>query len=322
MVSMWRGLVPLPYSYVHNESYWWFFTLQSHFITFMLLLLVIWHSTNIASDFCTKDRRSVKFRGKKPKINKHYIALSMCAYLSIFWYLMSLVVVETQQWKIFSDYCHLILVTSSDFYFIAKEFMYLTFILRLHTVYHETQFAYKKIHLISIAVVSVILCILNCLTGIFYIQVERIYYDNLSFATHCPSYYPMAQVLFTGICDAIMSAFLLILFIIPLRSMVLIQKGPNIQTVYNLLYLAIKSMILTSVAILSTVIFLTSLLIFNSLMLGFSDMFLNSICIVLMTPYYDDDKYYKKLCCLSLKVSNYYIHKYSKPEETIDSFTY
>eukprot|EP01084_Bolivina_argentea_P194340 333435_1 len=286
--------------YAHQEWFWWIYVLISHITTFLLILLWIWQSINVFFDLCTQNRKCLQWRSLKPPKDRLYIMTTLCSYITICLYVFTSICIIMEQWRIFSNICDNIVIIGTDFYLTAKAMMYLAFILRLHTVYRHTHYAYNYKFLIIAAIIITIVNIMNCIFTAVSNGIDLIFYDNLPFALHCNAYYPFIQYIIVGGADIIISISFLIAFVYPLNS---IQRMMSIRkSVNNLMYLGIKSLILTGIAAMSTLMFLLSLLLSSSLIFGTTDTLVNSICIILMTPYYNDTIYYKKVCCLWIKI--------------------
>jgi hypothetical protein len=115
----------------------------------------------------------------------------------------------------------------------------------------------------------------------------------------------------TLVWDMFMNILSLCLFIIPLRK-TLKEMGHTInlnddtkmsKMSGKMFYLAVKYTLLTSGAAATTIVSLLLLLLVPPVayLMGF-DVVFNSVCLMLMTAYYPDDKYYQRLCscCLYL----------------------
>ena len=117
--------------------------------------------------------------------------------------------------------CHII-NNSKDVivYYIGKICMFLIFILRLHSIYGSSAFAYKpiilKIFAMTITTTMIILCILTV------IETKPVWLNFNVFGQkyrNCTTVFPFYYIVFYGLHEIIVTTITLIMFIIPLRKL-------------------------------------------------------------------------------------------------------
>lgn len=108
-------------------------------------------------------------------------------------------------------------------------------------------------------------------------------------------------------------------FSIPLKKLreAVSENLPNENYHDKFMYAAVKTSTLTIIALSSTAIMLVIFFVFR-FDLAWVDMVVNSVCLLLMTPYYDDAVYYRNVCWLCIKICTPSEHVY-KPGETADT---
>ena len=107
-----------------------------------------------------------------------------------------------------------------------------------------------------------------------------------------------------AVFDFVMTIVNLIMFIRPLRMLLRdvhkMEKKKSIAT-ERLISTARKFTILTAITTISTCIFLVGLIATDIESLAGVDMILNTVCMLLFTPYYPDKHYYFKWCKCCIK---------------------
>ena len=103
--------------------------------------------------------------------------------------------------------------------------MYLLFLVKLYVVYNGSNFGYKTSFLFIVGLVSVLLCISNCIVVKVYTEIDLFYYDNLSPAMHCNPWYPLAVYFIVCINDIFMALFFLYSFVNPIRMLIKEQSS-------------------------------------------------------------------------------------------------
>eukprot|EP01084_Bolivina_argentea_P160380 279287_1 len=255
--------------YANRVWFWWFQSIIGHVGVIILVIQWIAHTSFCLQDLCSKSRKSVNWRKVKPQITKAYILMILTSEIGVFLYMWTIILLVGEQWKYFVEYCHIFIIISSDTWILAKEFMYFSFLLRLNVIYGKSQYRYPVRVLIIIAIVSMCLTIMNMLFTVFFNNSETIFYDNYPLFLHCSAYYPLFHVLAVGTLDTIMALGFLYAFIRPLRLLAIQHMtsvtnvnatSQNVKSLGKLMSLGKKSLILTTVAVSSTLFFLILIL--------------------------------------------------------------
>ena len=301
--------------YAHTDWYWWLFTIILHLATIIILPLWIMHSLHLYSDLFTNSRSSTDWRKHKPDISPSYKLMTLFSYLTLTLFILTAITLSLSQYKIFMHYCRQLIVWVSIFYVTAKQFMYLLFLVKLYIVYNGSVFKLKYKFLILMGFICVIVHLITIILFIFYIGINLTFYENMYFAMHCNSFYPLFVLLIAGSFDVFMTIFFLYSFVAPIRLIISKNTDNDCHEGSNGLYhIAIKAIILTVVAIVSKLIMLTFLFFTNSLLLGPIDVVINFLCVLFMTPYYKE-KYYQYICCVCIKCGDAVIKQQSKDIE-------
>ena len=287
--------------YAHQSWFWILFTVILLIAILIGMPLWIIHSINVCQDLFTSERQSIDWRKKKPIINKSYRIMTLLSYLSITMYLCIGIPQSLSSYKYFKDYCLELIEISTYLYFIAKQCMYFLFLCRLYVIYNGSSFEYKPRFLFMIGAISMLLCISNFIIVKFYTEIDLIFYADIPIAMHCNPYYPLMIYFIFGINDIFMTLFFLYSFVKPIR--LLVKKSESSENDQYLIKLVSKSVIVTLVAVLSTLAFTVVLLQTTTLLFGIFDIFINFFCMMLMTPYYNE-KYYERLCCVLVILVN------------------
>eukprot|EP00483_Globobulimina_turgida_P006248 UN06258 len=154
--------------------------------------------------------------------------------------------------------CGYIAVPGSFLYIISKQLMYLLFILRLYTVYKDSQYEYKLAHInimvsVSILLNLIILICMYCFGVTVVLDVVNTSYKN------CTMVFPLWLSGSAALSDLLHQSFLIYLFVKPL---ILIQKRKQHNSRHNaqanLRRLCLKYYILGLCASISTTMFCLS----------------------------------------------------------------
>lgn len=78
------------------------------------------------------------------------------------------------------------------------------------------------------------------------------------------------------------------------------HKDRHIKVSRKILYTATKTTILTTVSTVSTVTFTIIVILTGIGFIAIPDPIVNSLCLLMMTPYYSDKKWYQRLCWLCM----------------------
>ena len=193
-------------------------------------------------------------------------------------------------------------------YNIGKGCMYLVFTLRLHIVYNRSIYAYNTKLLIIYGIWLIITYIFIAIFGFITISTKRytisLFGDNFIVCNIPHDFY---EILISGIMDLSNSLITLIPFIIPIPKIIKsLNEKYTIQSRQmnqDLLHPAIKVLILTMVANITSIFAHVIAALTETVTPFFIDIPINSTCVMLMTLYYD--KVYIKLCCGLIKVVGY-----------------
>ena len=137
-------------SFIHADKvwFWWLYTVTQHICNLIIISLWIIHSINLFLDLCTKTRKSVNWRKNRPTIDVSYKILHLFSYLSLTLFFCSATTMALANYRIFHQYCKQLLITTTDLYIIAKQFMYSLFLVKFICFYNGSSFGYKPKHLI------------------------------------------------------------------------------------------------------------------------------------------------------------------------------
>eukprot|EP01084_Bolivina_argentea_P182976 315810_1 len=188
-------------------------------------------------------------------------------------------------------------------YTFGKGCMYLLFVMRLYSVYHDTTFEFNHYILKASAIYVIIMTI--TLTTLGYITIFPIPYTftfNNKSIHFCNGAIPMyTAILFVG-NDFFITIISLYAFTLPLRKMIKkLDDGDYCQKAsHKFKFSSNKITILSLTAVCSTFIGMMFLFFAGSNALLWIDCVVNCICMMLMTPYYPG--VYAKLCCGLIKI--------------------
>ena len=185
-------------------------------------------------------------------------------------------------------------------------FMYLAFIIRLCTVYNNPLYQYNLSTLKIICLLTIIYAFTVCCLTIWF--------------TKSKSYYGICEgdiapfiAGLMAIYDMVLSIGTTIAFIRPIRILIksIFQNTANStgqntksdEQLIPLINISVKYSVLTSIASISTFLLMITIAL-GYTFAGPIDFFVNMVCMVLMTRYYNDGKYYERFCCGAIKCSN------------------
>lgn len=203
-------------------------------------------------------------------------------------------------------------------YHTAKTLMYLLFLARLFMVYRTSAYAYSS------KCVSV-MCAIIIVYGLIVMLAMALVFDSRVYAFggihNIPNYCDGALEGLTGALvaleDMAVSVGFLAAFYIPLRRTIkaVAQSVRNVhqpeqKALFKIKYAGTKHTIITAVAMISTFILVTSTVATDLNFIIGLDPVVNSVCMILMTPYYRDEQFYQRLCkcclwCVSRKQAKY-----------------
>merc|ERR1712228_1018245 len=189
---------------------------------------------------------------------------------------------------------------------LAKQAMYLIFLFRLHGTYRDTSYEYNSRVLVTIGTLSCVWTLIVCVNTVLFSEVQTSVAEDLPFPVRRHCNVPFWAILMSTASDITLSVVFIFLFVKPLRKM---TKQMGHEQMKQLHYVGVKALILTSICIVTTLIFLLYLLLTHKTIFLALDSSINCICILMMTPYYPDNLFYKKLCILFIKCNKKYNSK-------------
>eukprot|EP01084_Bolivina_argentea_P272733 464435_1 len=282
-------------------------------LTLIMIFVVVAHFVNIISDLCTESRKAVLHRNERPKINLKYKVLAWLTFVSVVLFAIAIITnsLVIYNYKLSLDLCafnYWLQVICVGTYMTAKLFMYLVFLLRLVMVYGSSSYAYNTNCLLIIAIIFVIITLAIIIIHVFAYRVHALGYNGLFII--CDGTFNAIATLLVAITDFSAAFGFIAAFLYPLwKNVNLLRKyhatNPRLHSLINI---GLKATILTTTAGISTIIvvLIIGLLegktgVFFGYFAAPLEFIVNSLCILLMTPYYSDDKYYRKMCCIMIK---------------------
>ena len=270
------------------------------------IILVSVHSRNTCKEYWLLD-------SKRENNNRIYRVLAYLILMSLWCYVFSLLNAIIFWIPQLQTYCAISIIIRTWTYLLAKMFMYLVFIVRLHIAYRYSNSIYQ-FELSSLKITSALVILSGISLGMFAsvtIKPDE-YHESAQVLAYCRFSSPPITAALFGLYDIIFSIGTLIAFVNPLRKLIKgILSNPNMTKqarndfeVEELIYVGVRCVILTSVATFST------LLMMVLVVLGFPffapiDFIVNMVCMMWMTKYYDDKKYYERVCIITIKCSNW-----------------
>merc|ERR1719229_1633233 len=159
-------------------------------------------------------------------------------------------------WEFMIKYCMSTLAGHLSYPY-AKLFMHFTFLLRLHTIYKDTEYKYKPIYLKCFAIFSSILVVSASSLHASKFTLSRHLYPNIPGAMSCTAQATINPFVLGGLAlsDFVMSVSFIIMFTIPLLKLAkTLSHGDAKKNKRELTRLAARTMILTSTACLTTMV--------------------------------------------------------------------
>ena len=204
--------------------------------------------------------------------------------------------------------CQMNVITVGLAYLVAKISMYLSFIIRLSMVYNNSFYEYNST-ILRIICVCIIIYGLGCCAGMVLFATPYHPYQHptkqyISFCQTGGNLWLGALIVLYDMSCCIGS---MIAFINPLRKLIktILMRNTSQEQCRNLtplIKIGNKYAILTSVAAIST--FMTIMVAaLGSHFIAPLDFIANMICMILMTNYYNEGRYYERLCCGIIKCS-------------------
>eukprot|EP01084_Bolivina_argentea_P174535 302323_1 len=289
------------------EWYWWFGNVFFVGGSIIGLIIAIFHSRNVFLDLFTDNRTSISHRKSLPLITWTYKAISFCIVFSLYFFVINMIISELSNQRFMDNMCKFVAITVSLSYQLSKMFMYLVFIIRLHSVYNNTPYQYNGILLIMICVFIILISI--TINTLIIISVKTFYYSSNRhhYIVSCGAEIDEYIIFLIALYELTLAIGSVIAFIVPLQNVV--KSIQSAETNYalklklkRLRNVGRKNAILTWMATLSTLLLMAALATGYLIVAPF-DYVINMICMVLMTPYYKDSYYYNKICCGIIKCS-------------------
>eukprot|EP01084_Bolivina_argentea_P003087 5767_1 len=330
---------------VYSERDQWRIAVVTIAIFVLVIILTMVHSAKFYSDFFTQARDVLNFRRAKikPEITPRYKLISYLTYATLILCLI-LLLVEVIQFNFSVGGCtsrNLILSIIDKFAWLSSRCLtYLIFILWLHELYGKTP---KYAHNPTKLGVAGIIVIIFYLT-IFILITVCITRNPVYFSDFNKSQYPyFCQVLWdedlislimgtVAIFEIIACITAIVCFIRPLNRLATDcnQKQNDDNTrLQKLMYLGYKYKTLVITNTTYTLIWMALAICSYTAMatgVGQLDFFINPLCLVLMTYYYPNDRYYERFCCLCIACCDPKRQKYKskatihkRDEDSIDT---
>ena len=284
-----------------DEWRWW----VGHFAfgtgTIIGIIIVSMHSKNVYLDM-VHTRKNMQKRTE-------YTLLSLIILCSLFSYVITMMISILFWIPQFIPFCHVFAIIATWSYGLSKTFMYLAIIIRLHLVYSNPIYHYN---LTLLKIVSVLVVIFGFLLAIFsnFTTKTDAFHGTKSYIKGCKLITnPFVNIL-TAAKDMILCIGSIIAFLYPLRKIIKsILNNTNISNeqrnkLNELIQTGNKYVILTMIATLSTFMLMVIVKMGYALFAGI-DFITNMICLMLMTPYYNDKVYYERICCGAIRLSNW-----------------
>eukprot|EP01084_Bolivina_argentea_P283761 486079_1 len=286
--------------------------------------LLIVHTYNTISDLCTKERKAVSSRRTKPTIDTKYKSLVICTYLAVFFMTAATITGVTNHFATIDLHCDIPITGLICCIQFSKSWMFTVFCLRLYSIYDQSAFRYSSKCILFFLILIWCYGIMAISITIYLVESINFDYGHPNYPNWCgsadESIYAIIGAL-TTIQDLIAAVGFLFAFWRPLRSTFKTMQasdglsGGTNKTQRKILYAGTKTTILTLVATFSTLLFLT-LTASMSGIFSIPDQTINNVCLLLMTAYYPDKKYYQKICCWCIKCCDKRKTENEKYEET------
>ena len=236
---------------------------------------------------------------------------------SLYGYTLTMLILLIPYFPNMGQYCSVSLKTITSTWLAAKMFMYLAFITRLCLVYNNPIYGYNVniLKIISglVVIFALILSVFTTLT----LNVTPVHDDERPFentVSSCDTEIKPIIGILIGLYDLIFSIGSMYLFINPLRktikSISSMRRGgvatmDQRNKLEQLMQVGRKYMVLTCTASLSTILLMVVVVLADGIVSASQiDYIVNMACLMLMTPYYNKDEYYDKICFLTIKCSN------------------
>ena len=273
---------------------WWTDIILFSLGLIIALIITIMHSKNVYSEL----------KSRKKDLPKTHKLLSFTIISSLISFFVA-VLSPLLNFTVPFNSCQFYVIILAWPYPFAKMFMYLAFIIRLYAVYNNPLYHYN---LLTLKTISIIIIIWAISLYIYMIPTSKAHTisgpDSINICILEPNLIAGAMAL---LYDIVFNIGLMIAFINPLRKLIkfiLNSKSEENSKVTEKQKQELKPLITTSIkyVVLTTVAFLTTLLSIIVWSAGYTfaapfDYIVNMICIILMTSYYEKQRYFQRLCC-------------------------
>eukprot|EP01084_Bolivina_argentea_P171297 296770_1 len=282
---------------------------------FIVTILLIIQIRKVYSDLCTKERKSVSHRTANPIITKLYTSVNIMTCFSIFCYAITGLLECFKQGH--SRKCIIEFYVVVVFLIWSKSSIFTVYLLRILSTYGHSRYAYPKwIIYILIAIQWIIGLSLPIIINIF---TKIFVFDEDGFPDPCWGIFRDFEALWLITWDFVMNFGSLIAFTIPLyktlhdtkrkKSNNTNSNKENVDHTVNRVHssrknmkgIGIKVSVLTSVSSITTIGALIAFVAFTFAHIFPFDWVINSVCLMLMTPYYPDEIYFHRLCGICIK---------------------
>ena len=302
--------------YFETAEYFWI-TTTFYFIAAILVMLILSiHTYNLCSDLCTSKRKSLQHRSQLPPISRKYISTAILTQFTLTIFCVAACIAAYLRWKFMESTCQILSILVAISYTTAKGLMYILFVARLYSVYGSSAYKYNPKLLIFLVIINLLYCLSFIIILPIWTEIDVVHLEFAEYVIFCQPQWPESIVLAIGGYDFIFSILFLVAFNWPLRKISQHRMrsnsynqrtdnnpskvNPEQKMIATLINLGTKSKILIWNAILSTLFHMIFIIITDSPTTVTVDIVVNCICICLMTPYYADDMYYNRLCCLCI----------------------
>ena len=282
--------------------------------------LSIQSNKNESKDNMNKSKTNANLNTKRgPKVTLLYKTIAIFVVLACWHYTFVIIFSLISKFEFGQIYCYEIVIWDSWNFQFAKMYMYLVFITRLHIVYKSSAYAFKPIKLKIISIFIIIICfVINIITSIVQTTYSEYYqhkYIPSDIGAICKADTYIITVGLIVLLDMTFAIGTIIVFLSPLRKIVrhLTQRNNNLspqvkRSMKRLMAVGRKFAILAIMAMITTISLMVVFGLTNITALIPLDFLTNQTCMVLMTPYYKDDKYFDRFCCGIIKCSKCCCH--------------
>ena len=275
---------------------WWLeVILMSTGITIGSCVTII-HSKNVYSDL----RKAQHSNTATQKL----LSVTICA--SVWCYFFTMILTILHLFRPLSNYCFYWINIAGAGFVIAKMLMYITFVMRLYTVYNNPLYQYS-LTVLKIICLIIIIYGLSISIAIVFTIFPYPYHGHPDYVVFCVYYvHPILPALLV-LYDFMFGVGAMIAFINPLRKLIKSVLKVDISRrqkdeLIPLIQSGVKYSILTTVSTVCTFMALIGVAngytTFNP-----AAVITNMVCLTLMTPFYTKYQYYERLCCGAIKCS-------------------